>query len=415
MVDEEVDIGLEERLRARVSKGRRKRSIPNESWELAKASPAYGAAAEGDEAAIDTLGKTVGHFLKDRRRGKKRLQAADDRADRAQHLLPAHERKRQEVTARHFARLARRLGEYKRQAPDGTIIHKKPDVMEFRDRYLGGKAVSPARARGILSSPAAAFLPHISFYEGQIPLAAHKSKITKSYPMVRPDKEIIQKRVLRIEWGLKKRRRTHKTTLRQPVEQSYDQLWVPDNEGPTQLSVIRGSVFDRLRELSDRLSRRYGWHPAEATWLILTDAVPSTPAFIASHRYVRSDDHFHGEIQLTVQSWVAPKTVEAAYRHLQQLHLRKVQVADDQQIQVHPTKVKSLEFFDFVSEQRSNGLSWRECMRAWNKTRPKKDRYPEKPEQWVQSFQRDYQLIEKRIAWLSWPRSSQRPRGGKRK
>ena len=104
MQADKLDLGREQELKAHIAATRHKKSVPDADWEKLRGMPAFRAAIEGDSAAIRQLGDAFGHSLYLERNARRRVSAAAARADRAQHLIPLQERKREQVLARHFAR-----------------------------------------------------------------------------------------------------------------------------------------------------------------------------------------------------------------------------------------------------------------------------------------------------------------------
>src|SRR5438067_957596 len=108
---DQIDVGREQALKAKVAGLRRKKSLPDEVWERARATPEFPAALAGDAEALGRVNVAVGfgYYLQGlAKRGK----AAKERSQRGNEYISPEERKRSEVMSRHFARLARRLGEF---------------------------------------------------------------------------------------------------------------------------------------------------------------------------------------------------------------------------------------------------------------------------------------------------------------
>lgn len=86
---------------------------------------------------------------------------------------------------------------------------------------------------------------------------------------------------------------------------------VAGNEWVHRVPVALGGVLDRLRQLSERLARQYGWTAAQAAVFVLTDQPPLVPPIRA---VICSDSG--GRARLDVDLAVTPAALAAAYRRL---------------------------------------------------------------------------------------------------
>lgn len=85
---------------------------------------------------------------------------------------------------------------------------------------------------------------------------------------------------------------------------------------------------------------------------------------------------------LSVHPWVSAPSVMKLYRMYQKLVLQR---------ENRPPREYRLQLFDFVSERRHRGESWREIQEAWNKAHPDLAYVPEAIR--IRNFQRDFSQI----------------------
>lgn len=74
------------------------------------------------------------------------------------------------------------------------------------------------------------------------------------------------------------------------------------------IGTAPGTVLDWLRRLSNRLAKKYGWEPSQASAFVLTGSVPLLST--ATHSFDRST----GRISLTVDAALTPPEVATLYR-----------------------------------------------------------------------------------------------------
>jgi hypothetical protein len=155
------------------------------------------------------------------------------------------------------------------------------------------------------------------------------------------------------------------------------------------LAVAADGALAPLVELSDRLARTYGWHPAEATVFVLTGYVP--PA-----RSIRVDFYedmrlrARSRVTLTIDPTSTPNEVAAAYRR------RRNQVFGRTR-RLTPTLAKLAQF-----TIEHDGIGWRDRMQEWNAS-SLRSKYNE-----VAAFRRDSEQALTRLRDLRLPRRPQK-------
>jgi hypothetical protein len=115
-------------------------------------------------------------------------------------------------------------------------------------------------------------------------------------------------------------------------------------------------VLERLRQISDRLSRDYRWQEAQATIFILTGRIPLVPP--AEAKIERE------AIVLTVDPSLTPRQVANCYRQF------KKEILGGGRIKA--LSLKHLQLAAFAAD-RPNEESWAKKREAWNRSVPKKE------------------------------------------
>lgn len=219
------------------------------------------------------------------------------------------------------------------------------DVYLFREKVLEGELLSKEQAWKLLKSPAAAFLETRLFRDGNIPLVGHIAEVNdyrrelvtqgiryEASVTVHPPG--ITQEVSMTTWA-----GTSDADSRRPVVIGF-----PDEEGRTSGAEVWSiSLLGELRDLSDKLSQRYRWEPAQAVWFVLTGEIPAIVALQAIRAFWSS--MYHHDILITIEAspWVSSKTVEKAFR--------KAQIKTMGTKGGRPPGEKNLRLFRFVTER----------------------------------------------------------------
>jgi hypothetical protein len=196
------------------------------------------------------------------------------------------------------------------------------DVYRFRKKVLGEQLLSKDQAWDLLKSPAAALVETRFFESWGIPIVGHTAEV-KSY-----ESDLLP-------WG-----RRHVATLTidppgitrevsmSPLPAGPHQherrplvLKFPDGEsGVANHEVWSVSLLGELREVGEKLHKRYRWHPAEAVWFVLTGETPAVPALTVT-RYFPSSMHHHPDrdVLITIEAspWISSRSVARAFHEAQ--------------------------------------------------------------------------------------------------
>ena len=196
------------------------------------------------------------------------------------------------------------------------------DVYRFRKKVLEGHLLSKDQAWKLLKSPAAALVETRFFESWGIPIVGHTAEV-KSY-----ESDLLP-------WG-----RRHVATLTidppgitrevsmsplpggsHPEKRRPLVLKFPDEEsGVANHHVWSVSLLGELREVGEKLHKRYRWHPAEAVWFVLTGETPTVPALTVT-RYFPSTMYHHPDrdVLITIEAspWISSRSVARAFRKAQ--------------------------------------------------------------------------------------------------
>src|SRR5262245_49654911 len=141
------------------------------------------------------------------------------------------------------------------------------------------------------------------------------------------------------------------------------------------LPTTAGGVLDRLRQISEWLSRRYRWQEAQATIFVLTGRVPLVPP--AEAKIDRE------AIVLTVDPSLTPRQVADFYRWFKKGILGRSRIK--------ALSLKHLQLAAFAAD-RPEEETWPEKMEAWNRSVRKEWRY-----KIVSYFRRDALQAQSRL------------------
>lgn len=155
---------------------------------------------------------------------------------------------------------------------------------------------------------------------------------------------------------------------------------VPSDRWVRTIPVAAEGVLGQLQQLSQRLSRHYGWHEAAATVFVLTGATPYATALRITTR-MRPDLPALGRFVLEIDPVLTPAEVAARYRRVRSEALGKERV--------RPQSPKHLALAVFAVECPDGTL--RQRMALWN------ERYPEWRYQHVTNFGRDLKAAVQRL------------------
>lgn len=215
---------------------------------------------------------------------------------------------------------------------------EEPEVIAFRTRTLGGNLLAWENVDAWIKEQAKRDGPHTDYLSVAVPegyqLRGDKTGIILTEPPLTVSKDAAG-------WGIDVRQL---------------EFTVPDKPWKRRIPTKLWGVLDVLRTLSERLAKKYGWEPSQATVFVLT-GIPVA----LSRGKVTLSRHFPYEMtsRLTMEldPRISPKEVLSLYRRY-----RKELLGGRYQ----PMDRKHLELARFY-EGRGKG-PWRADMAEWNST-----------------------------------------------
>jgi hypothetical protein len=137
---------------------------------------------------------------------------------------------------------------------------------------------------------------------------------------------------------------------------SWRRLWygTPGNAGREALQTYVGGQLDRLRQLSERLARQYGWTEAQAAVWVLT-GIPPLIAGASAEAKERPTIPALSRITLHLDPTLSPREVAERYRQIRQYFMGK---------RYRPLSGKHLQLALFAAQQPTG--TWAERMAQWN-------------------------------------------------
>lgn len=126
------------------------------------------------------------------------------------------------------------------------------------------------------------------------------------------------------------------------------------------VAINRNGVLERLRRLSDELSNRYAWTPAEATTFVLAGETPTLyPWRVCVSPNGDSTRPARLDIR-DIDSVTSPSSLESAYRSARrQLYVGRYKMPS----------VKHLRLTVWM-QRKTDSVTWKELMEAWNHEYP---------------------------------------------
>jgi len=376
----------ESEIRKAVARHLRKKDVPGWLWQELR--PLHEdlwdqpSGSEEEHTALEALCRDAsGRLYLHRQRKSRKRRREIEKEVRLNGLIDPRESKRAKVLSDELARLA--------ASPMCTYL-SGVTVLEFRERYLGGKLLTEDQAYEFLNSDALRYTDWIAGGLINAPgfgpscrIVEDRYTVNKFPPMHR------HKIMFEISWeGLQH----FSGTEYDAVHPGWQELQFLDKTGEIKsIQVLPSSALGALKKLSSQLTDIFMWKEPEATWFVLTGKTPAVLCLTADLEGGWNPDHTQLRFVLSIQPWVSAKTVMRVYRKVQQDLLRKENR--------HP-RIQTLELFEFVAARKLAGESWREIQKGWDKTRSKRDRYGPKG---VRNLQRDfeaiYRLVMRPVDW----------------
>ena len=289
------------------------------------------------------------------------------------------------------------------------IAHTDDNVRRYRNRYLDGNTIQPARALALLGSPAAAIWPSLGFHVSGFSLLDHEHHVVEKgrddkgdYSLVEAydtasgvRKSFADRRPLEAgTWSIPEQPRDAMSNSEEAREiKNWKLLSFPDEErGINRVCVATGSVLGNLRERVHKLIRHYPWWESEAAWFILTGLTPWVAPVSWQGRGNGPTGRFERQfVTIKVEPWVSEETVRRTYREAQVRMLH----GDNR-----PVKNKQLDLFRFVSSKtdpstlygRERARVAKELVPEWNQVHPN-DAYGGDTRRFWRDYDRAVRLI----------------------
>lgn len=134
--------------------------------------------------------------------------------------------------------------------------------------------------------------------------------------------------------------------------------FAPVNDGVRSLPIARDGVLGELRQVGEKLSKRYEWTSSQSTVFVLTGTPPSL-----SRARIRINHgmgfNWKNRIVIDVDPTVSPKDLMELYRKAR---------ADLGQSYYRPMESKHLRLGEFYGGARS--VTWSKLMKKWNDANP---------------------------------------------
>ncbi len=167
----------------------------------------------------------------------------------------------------------------------------------------------------------------------------------------------------------------------------------PGEKWQAQVATAAGGPLERLRRLSEGLSKAHGWTEAQATVFVLTGLTP-TVSLIRTTEGGHNVRHgtwcaWAERIVLTVNPAVPVEEVAAAYRAARQRYGKR---RTSGSYRVRTQSLKHLRLAGFVARRRP-AMRWNDLVQSWNQCEPQ--------EQYTQgsNFRRDAALAQERLLY----------------
>jgi hypothetical protein len=148
-----------------------------------------------------------------------------------------------------------------------------------------------------------------------------------------------------------------------------------------------GGVLDLLRGLSERLSQRYEWDPAQASVFVLTGKAPLMEPLRAVVRF-NDTVPVASRIDMRIDPAMPPREVADYYAAVRQRVLGRNESAR------HRNLTDKHAHLALVAEQ-PDSIAWEERLRVWNKSWRKQ--HPEWVYKRLNMFKRDARVARNRL------------------
>ncbi len=231
-------------------------------------------------------------------------------------------------------------------------------VVDYRDRYLGGRTIAFTDVVDLLQSPAACLVPADVLRLRGVALLGHTSRIVRTELLDCASCQMEDRGW--VEYAIEDRSITRSVNVIDvPLRR---RVLVYQSEGRPQLGAAVGneSPLDELLSRADALAGAYRWRSSEAAAFILEGSVPFVrPVEATTMFHVAPTGRMQATITLAVDPAVSAAEVARAYSAAQLLALRKPPRATD---------TRTMAAVSYVAERTRDqpAVSWRNLTSGFN-------------------------------------------------
>lgn len=238
-----------------------------------------------------------------------------------------------------------------------------PAVRRFRQQVLGGRVLSPEEARAFLASPATAWLSQYEFERRQILFIGHSATIVQNEYGDDDEGQLCHQIAILIEppgvtWA------HMRYDLPRSLKETPTLAVVDENGREQRVTFNEHSVLADVHQLATKLVRHFPWAEAQATWFLLTGAVPLIDPLTLSWKWHSGWRNSYACMTLKVEPWVSADSVLKLYRDAQ----RKMLGRDNR-----PHELRNLTLLHFVIDHTAEDgtrPTWQALMTKWNREHP---------------------------------------------
>lgn len=255
---------------------------------------------------------------------------------------------------------------------------RRPDVQEYREKFLGNNLLTTGQAPPWIEEQFQKQGPPTRFVAVPVPEGADYQE--GGFGWLKQAASLPAEE--RMSW---------------PVKASVNLLAYsgPDKEHVSRVPTAVNSPLERLRVISEDLSKAYGWHPAQATIFVLTGL---TPMLFRARITTETGGTFPAKdtIRLEVRLGVSVREVVDIYAEV-----RRELLGPGRRDPVVIQKWRA-DLAVFAAEH-NDGRSWREAMETWNKLHPERQGnagYYNNPSTFARDARQAYEKITgARLIW----------------
>lgn len=267
----------------------------------------------------------------------------------------------------------------------------RPLVAQFRDKYLGGRVLSEAEAQQFGRSIGIALFDLEFFQEHGIPVVGHSSGLSSPRDWEAEDSRLGL--TPRIEVFFQWADRWYFDVIgdrAKYIEADHNLVGVFALGREIPSVVGRDSILYRLQDLAIHLSAVCPWKVHQSARFILTGQPPHVlPIDFGIPDHSRGSSHACVEVSLAIQPWLSRPSLLRVYRELQRILIGP---------RNRPPTMKSLQFYEFVAEQRQRDETFSSALSAWLLRHPaERKRYPKGDATSVSRFASQFRDIERQI------------------